>query len=151
MRDKLKINLSTFARGIAALDSTTGQLRGLVAFDEWTPNSCHIHIDMEFPIRGLLLPAFQYPFITLGLGVILGTTPGFHSRALRLAKALGFRRTHETADGWAPGIPLVHWEMRRNECRWLDRRAPLSADSLPSTNARRQHGSESLLDEESRT
>jgi len=82
-----------------------------------------MHVSLETPaaFRPLLRVAFAYPFENLGLRVLTGNTPANCVRALQLSKHLGFTETHRTSDGWAPGVDMVHTELRREDCRWIRR------------------------------
>jgi RimJ/RimL family protein N-acetyltransferase len=106
-------------RAIEALDD--GLIRGMVGYDLWTPNSVQMHIALATPAacRPLLFPAFAYPFLEVGLGMVLGTVPANNLASVHFARKLGFREAHRTADGWKPGVDLIHFEMRREECRHL--------------------------------
>lgn len=107
-------------RAIEAIDES-GTIHGMVGFDGWTPNAVHMHVALETPARcrELVRAAFRYPFEQALRGVVLGFTPGNHIAALGLAKRLGFREVHSIPDGWDVGVPLVVFEMRAAECRWL--------------------------------
>ena len=107
-------------RAIEAIDDA-GSIRGMVGFDSWTYNAVQMHIALTSPAvgRALLRPAFEYPFEQYGLGLVLGCIPEHRTRSVRLAKHLGFVETHRTREGWAPDVDLVHFEMRREQCRFL--------------------------------
>jgi RimJ/RimL family protein N-acetyltransferase len=66
-------------------------------------------------------PAFEYPFIEAGREVLVGIIPAWNRRSLTMAKRLGLRETHRIRDGFDRGVDLVVLEIRKNECRWLDR------------------------------
>lgn len=108
------------ARAIKAVDAT-GRIRGMVAYDGWTVSACQAHMAVDSPIvwRSLVRPAFSYPFEEAGKSLILGIVPGDNAKSLAMVEALGFREVHRVKDGWAPGVPLVVHEMRREECVWL--------------------------------
>jgi RimJ/RimL family protein N-acetyltransferase len=80
----------------------------------------HVALASVAGSRAILRPAFEYPFADCGKSVILGCVPASNARSVHLAERLGFRVTHRTRDGWAPGVDLVGLEMRREECRWLE-------------------------------
>lgn len=107
-------------RAIKAVDET-GRIRGMVAYDCWTVTACQAHMAVDSPIvwRSLVRPAFSYPFEEAGKTLILGIISGDNAKSLAMVQALGFREVHRVPDGWAPGIPLVVHEMRREECRYL--------------------------------
>lgn len=111
-------------RGVAA-ETKRGTLAGVVAFDGWTPASCQMHVALAAPgaCRGLLRAAFAFPFVEARREVVRATIPAHNTRSLRLATHLGFEVRHRTVDGWQAGVDLVHLELRRADCRYLD--APL--------------------------
>lgn len=115
--------LSPRATAIKAVD-TSGRIRGMVAFDDWWPNSCHVHMAVETPIawRALIPACAIYPFEQLGLGVLIACVLSTNARSLRMTLALGFRETHRVRDGYAPGVDLVFHEIRREDVEakgWL--------------------------------
>lgn len=109
--------LTIRAKGIKAVDRS-GRIRGLVAYDDFTLNSCAVHQAAESPIawRALSPACFQYPFIQLGLGVVTGAVPASNARSLRFAQRMGFREIYRVRDGAAPGEDMVVHELRREEC-----------------------------------
>lgn len=62
--------------------------------------------------RSLWRAAFEYPFITCGMGAVYGLTPKHLKEALAMNKKLGFRQIAETIDAFM-------FEMKADECRWL--------------------------------
>lgn len=111
---------TAWSRALKAVDDA-GNIRGMVAYDRWTENSCEAHMAVDTPIawRALLFPAFDCPFNHYGRGLILGIIASNNSRSLALAKRFGFRETYRVRDGVKPGTDIVIHEMRREECRWL--------------------------------
>jgi RimJ/RimL family protein N-acetyltransferase len=69
----------------------------------------------------LLADALAYAF--RHVGVLLGVIRASNERSLRLSRKVGFRETHRVADGWQAGEDLIVFEMRREECRWIERAA----------------------------
>ena len=114
--------LTDRARAIKAVDEH-GQIRGMVAFDVWTPNACYAHMAVSTPIawRSLLPAVFEYPFLECGREVILALIPADNVKSWGMASHLGFRIVHTVRDGWSRGTDLLLLEMRRDECRFLRR------------------------------
>lgn len=112
--------LSRNATGISAIRAD-GSLAGVVAYDAWTPASCQMHVvvDCVAACRALLRPAFAYPFSEAGLRIARAVIPSHRWKAVRLAKRLGFVESHRIKDGWDVGSDLVHFELRREACRYL--------------------------------
>lgn len=112
----------TPCKAIEAVDGQ-GRVRGRIGYNDWTPSSVRMHVALDgvAASRALLRPAFQYPFLQCGRRVVWGLVPD-GSPSLRLALHAGFREAHRIRDGWAPGVDLVHVEMRREDCRWIQPR-----------------------------
>lgn len=109
--------LTSRAKGMKAVDAA-GCIRGMVAYDDFTPNSCVVHQAADTPIawRRLIPACFIYPFEQLGLALVVGTVPANNERALRMTRRLGFREAHRLKDAWAPGVDMVMHELRRADC-----------------------------------
>lgn len=120
IRQRTGCGLTPAAKGIKAVDAS-GRIRGLVAYDGWTPNSMQAHMAVDSPIvwRSLLVPSFSYPFEECGKGLLLGIIAADNPRSLAMVVALGFRETYRVRDGWSAGVDTVLFEMRREECRWV--------------------------------
>lgn len=107
------------ARALAAVDERR-RVRGVVGFDRWTPNAVHLHVALAAPSAGrVLLPAAFAEAFSDGRTLARGEVRSSNLRSLALARHLGFREAHRVVDGWAPGEDVVLFEMRREECRWL--------------------------------
>lgn len=120
--ERTEANLTDCARGIKAVDSS-GRIRGMVAYDNWTHNAVQAHMAVDFPgaWRSLLRPAFSYPFEEAGKGVLLGIIPADNERSCRMTEAMCFRLAHVIEDGWREGVDLRVYQMRREECPWIAR------------------------------
>lgn len=122
--ERTNLGLCSDVRGIKAVDSA-GRIQGMVLFDRWTFSSAHAHVALDSPFAGrvLLRAAFQYVFEDCGRSILLGMVAKRNQRSLWLAHNLGFALRHVVKDGFAPGNDLVLLEMRREACRWLERKA----------------------------
>lgn len=111
-------------RGLVAIGAD-GRIRGLIGFDRWTPSSACMHVASDSPAgcRGLLHTAFHYFFADTGRVLLRAEVRAGNSASLEATRRVGFREAHRTQDGWAQGEDLVHFEMRRDECRWLKEKA----------------------------
>lgn len=109
-------------RAIEAMDGD--RIVGMVGYDGWTPNACSMHVALDSAIaaRRLLRMAFGIPFLEVGRGVVTCTILSVNERSLRLVQHLGFRKIARVRDGWAEGVDMVMFEMRRSECRWIQER-----------------------------
>jgi hypothetical protein len=110
-------------RAIEAIDGD--RILGMVGYDAWTPNgvSMSVAIDEPVAVRRLLGPAFSYPFLEAGRGVITAVVRGDNAASRKFCEHVGFRKTHAIRDGWAAGTDLLLYEMRRDECRHLRRQS----------------------------
>jgi hypothetical protein len=109
------------ARGIVQEDADG--IGAMVVYDEWTPNAARIHVAIDKPMtcREFVHAAFEYPFLETGRGVLLATIPADNDACLRLVRRLGFYEAFHIEDGWAPGVDLVAFELRKENCRWIRR------------------------------
>lgn len=99
-----------------------GNLRIMVGFDFWTPNSVQMHIyiaNPKFVTRKFITEVFNYAFVTCGRGLVIGITPSDNTLALEFNRRIGFREVYHMQDAWAPGIHMVVQEMRSHECKWV--------------------------------
>jgi RimJ/RimL family protein N-acetyltransferase len=107
-------------RAIEAVDEA-GRILGMVGYDGWCPGSVamHVALDNRGAARRLLQPAFGVPFIELKIPIIKGLVLSNNPRAIALDKHLGFKEVARLADWWAPGVDIILFEMRREDCRWI--------------------------------
>jgi hypothetical protein len=111
-------------RGIEAVDAQ-GRIHGQVGFDGWFGNTITLHVALDNPacLRSLLETAFRVAFDVARKGIALCCVVGTNRKSLRLVQHLGFRFAYSIRDGWMPGVDMVWFEMRREECRFLKRKA----------------------------
>lgn len=114
------LNLSPNARGVSAVQE--GQLVGVVAYDQWCANSVQAHMAVKHPAvwRRLLGPAFRFPFLEAGVGIIHGVVPGDNLKSALHCHRMGFKLRHVVKDGIEVGVDALLFEMRREYCRWLE-------------------------------
>lgn len=107
---------------------------GMVGFDGWLPNAVSLHVAMEEPdrvprelrreaLRQLTRVGFGIAFNGCGRNVALATVLSSNERSIRFTESLGFRKVATLTDAWAPGVDLLIYQMRRDECRWLRKEA----------------------------
>lgn len=116
------MTLTVDARAVVAEED--GQIVGMVAFDSWTENAAFAHMAVDSPRAWLRLlrPAFQFVFEQAGKGIILAAISEANQRSFRFATGIGFVPRFKVKDGQAVGEDLVLCEMRREWCRFLERR-----------------------------
>ena len=104
-----------------------GEVKAVVAFDNILDKSCQMHTAAIVPnwiSKDLLWACFDYPFNKLGVKVILASVASTNEEALKLDRHLGFVDKAYIEDAHIDG-DLVILAMRRENCRWLDIKAPL--------------------------
>jgi hypothetical protein len=124
----------------AVLYAGTPQERtiGAIGFDGHTPNSVSMHIAMDSPIafRALLRWAFYKAFVKWNKGVVTCLVLGSNHRSQALVDSVGFRKVFTGRDYWAPGEDMLVYEMRREECVWLQDKPPRIRGSARRRKAR---------------
>ncbi len=116
--------LTRTATSIAAI-RPNGEIAGVVAFDSWHPGSvqCHIALADKWAWRHLSRAVWDYAFEQEGVSSVLAVIPSHRCEAIRTAMMLGFKDTHRVRDGFCVGSDLVHFQMRREQCRFLQPQA----------------------------
>lgn len=107
-----------------------GNLVAVIGYCDITEKSCMMHvaaIDDNWISKDLLWAAFDYPFNVLKVKVILATVSSENEEALKLDRHLGFKDKAYIEDAHMYG-DLVILAMRREDCRWLDIKAPLKGE-----------------------
>jgi len=117
------LNIGPQFRAIEAVDAE-GRIHGMVGYDGWTQSAVSVHVAVDHPaaLRHLVGPGFRIPFDEFNRTVVVATVLSSNHRSLRLVKHLGFIETHRIVDGWDLGVDLVLFEMRRPQCRWVERK-----------------------------
>ena len=123
LNERAGVAITPTFKAIEAIDEK-GTVHGMFGYDGWTPNAVvmHVALDTAVALRHLLRPAFGYPFVQLGLGVALCAIRGDNVRSLRLTEHVGFRRVYTIRDCFGVGIDQMIFELRREECRWIEQR-----------------------------
>jgi hypothetical protein len=112
--------LTHAARGIVA-DSPIG-IRGGVLFDNWTEGSAQVHMWSDSPIiwRRLLPEACRYVFLQAGRRVVVGIIRESNEASRATTEHMGFTLMGRLEDGAAPGEALLFYQLRRENCRYLN-------------------------------
>ena len=110
-------------KAIEAVDEKD-TVHGMFGYDGWTKNAVVMHVALDTPhaLKYLLRPAFQYPFEQLDLGIALCAIRGDNIRSLRLTEHVGFKKVYTIRDCFGGGVDQMIFEMRREDCRWLQQR-----------------------------
>lgn len=107
-------------KGICAYDGD--DLVGMVAIDNWTHNSCRMHIAVDNMLifkHGFPETVFDYVFNECDKGLIIGITPGHLDNVLRFNRHVGFIEKYRIKDGFEEGIDSVVQEKRKEDCKYL--------------------------------
>jgi RimJ/RimL family protein N-acetyltransferase len=101
-----------------------GQIVAVVVYDNFSDADCNMHIASDgsraWMNKSLLVAAFAYPFVQLGLRRVTGVVPAKNSAALAFDEHIGFSR-----EGYHPhALPdddLVSLGLLRENCRFIPR------------------------------
>ena len=117
--DRAQLVIGPQFRALEAVDKA-GLIAGMVGFDGWMPNSLMLHIALDVPIalRKLCRMGFQWAFRMrpIALAPVLSN----NRKSMRLVEELGFRLAGRLKDAWEPDVDLILYQMRREECRFLE-------------------------------
>lgn len=123
VRDRLGIGWSEDLRLIGRFDD--GELVGVVAFNNLTGSSCHMHLCGDkkgWLTRRFLREVFGYVFHTLQYNVVYGLVPSSCKEALDLDLRLGATPLL-FLEGAHPDGGIHMLEIRKETCRWLKKEA----------------------------
>ena len=113
------------AKGITAI-SDTGKVLAVCMMDSWTEGSVQLHIAIDNPIAlknyTFISEVFNYIFNTGDRLTALGFVSSENEKALKFDKRLGFKEIARIRDGNKKGIDTVILELRREDCRWINRK-----------------------------
>lgn len=103
--------LTTNANGIVAEEDH--KILAMVALDDWTPRSVHIHFyESDTRAMPLLWKELIWYIQLHGRKLICAVTPASRELSLRLQRALGFKEVYRLEDGWDDGVDLVLTELK---------------------------------------
>ena len=100
-----------------------GELVAVVVFDGFSPTDACMHIASDgtraWMNKSLLIAAFAYPFVQLGLLRVTGLVPASNADALAFDEHLGFVREGYHPKAGSDGGDLVSLGMLREHCRFI--------------------------------
>lgn len=101
-----------------------GMIVGGVIFQDYTgrDGSVKIHvasIDKRWITPDMLWVTFDYPFNQLGVRKLIGEVPSYNHMAIKFDEKVGFKKI-ATIEGVFPNGDLLVYEMKREDCRWLN-------------------------------
>ena len=109
-------------RGIVA--ERDGEIQGAVVLDSWSYTGVQVHLAAPNPMvwrHGLHKEVFEYVFETCDRLYIMGMTPADNADAVRFNKHIGFSPVYVVRDGFKAGVDLILFDVRREDCRYLER------------------------------
>ena len=119
MPDIARPQMCEDTRGIVAVQDDIPQ--AIAVFDNWSFNSCMIHIWIEsaFVLKhGFAEEVFKFAFSD-GRTLVIGITPSDNPKALKFIKHIGFVEVYRIKDGYKKGVDYVVTEMHKEKCRYI--------------------------------
>lgn len=99
------------------------QIAAVVVFDNFSETDVYMHIASDgtraWMSKTLLLAAFAYPFMQLGLLRVTGLVPAQNTDALKFDEHLGFVREGYHPKAGPGGCDLVSLGLLRDHCRFI--------------------------------
>lgn len=100
-----------------------GKLVAVVVYDAFGENDVNMHIASDgsraWLNKELLVSAFAYPFIQLGLLRVTGLVPADNADALRFDEHLGFVREGYHPKAGPGGTDLISLGLLKENCRFI--------------------------------
>lgn len=100
-----------------------GSLVAVVVYDGFSECDCNMHIASDgtraWMSKSLLLSAFAYPFVQLGLLRVTGLVPASNEEALAFDENLGFVREGYHPKAGPAGADLISLGLLREHCRFI--------------------------------
>ena len=107
------------------LEDEVGGVGAMAIYDRWTKSAVEMHAYSASPKyvfqKEFCKAMFEYPFIQQNKMLAFAVTPCDNTASLALARFLGFREVYRIRDGWDSGTDMVIQEMRRENCRFLEK------------------------------
>jgi len=99
------------------------KLVAVVVYDSFSETDCCMHIASDgtkaWMNKALLVSAFAYPFIQLGLNRVTGLVPASNAAALQFDENLGFVREGYHPQAGPKGDDLISLGMLKSSCRFI--------------------------------
>lgn len=109
IKERAKPRICEDTKGIVA-ENDDGEILAAAVFDNWSYNSCQIHIAIDNPMvirHGFLDEVQRYVFETAGRDQLIGITPADNVKALKFNKHAGMKEIFRLKDGYDRGIDFV--------------------------------------------
>jgi L-amino acid N-acyltransferase YncA len=104
------------------LDEETKEVRWCCCYESFMGLSCHISIanlKNVYMHKELLKAVFEYPFIDLGLELLIATVFSSNKTSMRYTPRFGFKEKLKIPKGAADGSDFVVFAMYKNDCKFL--------------------------------
>jgi len=102
---------------------TDGALRGVAAFDTFTPTSCLIHLASDgsrrWMTREFITRVFAYPFVQCGFRRVTCIISATNADSLRVTRHFGWVQEGVLRKAGTEGEDIIVFGMLREECRFL--------------------------------
>ena len=103
--------LTANANGIVADEDN--RTLAMIALDDWTPRSVHLHFyQNDVRAMPLLWKELLWYIQAHDRKLLCAVTPSSRELSLKLQRALGFKEVYRLKDGWDDGIDLVLTELK---------------------------------------
>lgn len=107
------------------LEKEDGGIGAMAIYDRWTHTAVEMHAysaGPQYVFRPEFCRAmFHYPFAEQNKMLAFAVTPCDNIASIALARFLGFREVFRIRDGWNLGTDMVIQEIRRENCRFLEK------------------------------
>lgn len=104
-----------------------GEIVAVVVYDGFTNVDCNMHIASDgskrWLTRELLVRAFAYPFIQLGMRRVTGLVPADNEEALKFDLHLGFQLEGRCQEATPDGRDVIVLGMLKRNCRYIPKEA----------------------------
>ena len=122
--DEIGYAPSKHATGVV-IEKDDGTPGAAAIYDHWTHSAVQMHAWSSSP-KYVFNPdfcreIFAYIFVQNTKMLAFAVTPCDNSPSLALAKFLGFKKILRIRDGWKLGTDMVIQELRREDCRFLEK------------------------------
>jgi len=99
-----------------------GELIAVAGYNCFNGKSCQMHMTIKrgaYVTRNFVWFVCYYPFVQIGLELIIGILPEDNADIIKLAKHAGFEEKYRV-DGGHPDGDLLLCTMKKQDCRFLN-------------------------------
>lgn len=122
--DLISFSYNSNSNGVV-IEDEVGGVGAMAIYDRWTHTAVEMHAYSSSP-KYVFRPEFcqaifHYPFVEQHKMLAFAVTPCDNIGSIALARFLGFKEVYRIRDGWDTGTDMVIQEIRRENCRFLDK------------------------------